>query len=32
MDLNWRRISAEGITPAFRRIGPQEAYYLRQTT
>jgi len=29
--LNWRRQSAEGITPAFRRIGSQEPYHLRQT-
>ena len=31
MDLNWHRLSAEGFQPAFRRIGRQEAYYLRQT-
>jgi hypothetical protein len=31
MDLNWRRISVGGISPAFRSIGRQEAYYLRQT-
>lgn len=31
MDLNWRRQSAEGITPAFWRIGSQKPYHLRQT-
>ncbi len=31
MDLNWGRQSAEGITPAFRRISSQEPYHLRQT-
>lgn len=31
IDLNWRRLSAEGFQPAFRRISSQEPYHPRQT-
>ena len=30
VDLNWRRLSAEGFQPAFRRLGSHEPYDPRQ--
>jgi hypothetical protein len=30
LDLNWRRLSAEGFQPAFRRLGSHEPYDPRQ--